>query len=388
MYNEEFKNKFVSFVKDIYSFYDFIPLHAPVFLGNEKKYLNECIDTTYVSYVGEFVTKFENSIKEFTKTKNTIAIVNGTVALQVALQAVGVDPDSEVITQALTFVATVNAISHNYAKPVFIDVDKKNLGMSPDKLDEWLKQFATYDVNSKTTINKISKKKIKAIVPVHIFGHPCSIDEIIAIANKYEISVVEDAAEAIGTFYKNQHVGTFGKIGILSFNGNKTITTGGGGMILTDDYALATHIKHITTTAKVPHPYEFIHDKIAYNFRLANLNAAIGFAQMEYIENILSNKRKTFELYKQFCEDYSLEIINEPKNAKSNFWLNALIFDNIEQRNDFLEFTNQNKIQTRAIWRLMNMLDMYKDAQCDDLSNSKYFYERVVNIPSGVRYER
>lgn len=385
MYNNEIKEKFTNFIKNLYSEYDFIPLHAPVFLGKEKEYLNNCIETTFVSYVGKFVSDFEEAIKKYTGAKNAIAVVNGTVALQIALSAVGVKPDSEVITQALTFVATTNAISHNYAKPIFLDVDKNNLGLSPENLLKWLKENASYDINLKKTINKKSKKIISVVVPVHIFGHPCYIDDIIEIANQFEIAVVEDAAEAIGSFYKNKHAGTFAKIGILSFNGNKTVTTGGGGMILTDDDDLAKYIRHITTTAKVNHPYEFVHDQIAYNFRMPNINAAVGFAQMEYIDFILKNKRETFELYKKFCYENDINIINEPENSKSNFWLNALILDNIVQRNDFLEFSNSQKIQTRAIWRLMNMLDMYKDCQSDNLQNSVYFYERVVNIPSGVR---
>ncbi|HOJ38328.1 MAG TPA: LegC family aminotransferase [Ignavibacteriales bacterium] len=385
MYNDKFKNDFVKFVKDLYFNYDFIPLHAPVFLGNEKKYLAECIDSTYVSYVGEFVTKFENSIKSLTNAKHAIAVVNGTVALQIALHSVGVKPDTEVITQSLTFVATINAISHNFAKPVFIDVDKDTLGMSPEKLSLWLKNNSTYNKGTKKIINKFTGKEITAILPVHIFGHPCKIDEIISIANEYNIPVVEDAAESIGSFYNNQHTGTFGKIGILSFNGNKTITTGGGGMILTNDESIASYIKHITTTAKLPHPYEFIHDKIAYNFRMPNVNAAIGFAQMEYSNQIFENKRETFNKYLDFLKPYEINLIIEPKNSTSNYWLNALIFDNIEQRNNFLEFTNNNKIQTRAIWRLMNMFDMYKNCQTDDLTNSKFYYERVVNIPSGYR---
>ena len=371
----------VEFIKQLYN-KDFVPLHEPVFLGNEKKYLNECIDTTYVSYVGDFVNKFEKMIADFTGSKFAIAVVNGTAGLFISLKFVGVEQNSEVITQPLTFVATANAIVHCGAYPVFIDVDRDNLGMSPESLAYFLKNFTEY--KNGALINRYTKRKISAIVPVHIFGHPCRIDEIVEIANSYNLPVVEDSAEALGSFYKGKHCGTFGKIGVLSFNGNKIITTGGGGMILTNDETLARKIKHITTTAKVPHPYEYHHDEIGYNFRMPNLNAALGVAQMEYIDKILENKRKLAQRYKEFFSEIGVDYIDEPKNSKSNFWLNSIIWRNKRERDEFLAYSNRNGVQTRPIWTLMYKLPMYKTCFKVETPNAEWLEERVVNLPSGV----
>ena len=279
-------NKIIDFIKKLYGNEDFISLHPPVFLGNEKKYLNECIDTTFVSYVGKFVSKFEEMVAEYTGAKFAVAVVNGTAALQIALQLAGVKRDDEVITQPLTFVATANAISHCGAKPVFVDVDRDTMGLSSEKLNAWLKENTKYDLISKKIINKTTGKTISAIVPMHTFGFPCKINEIVEVANNYNIPVIEDAAESLGSFYKGKHTGIFGLAGILSFNGNKTITTGGGGMIITNNKEFADKAKHITTTAKVPHKWEYIHDEVAYNYRLKNLNAAVRVAQMESSEKI------------------------------------------------------------------------------------------------------
>ncbi|MDN5337934.1 MAG: perosamine synthetase [Thermotogaceae bacterium] len=374
--------KIVDFIKKIYN-RNYVPLHEPVFLGNEKKYLLECIDTGYVSYIGEFVKRLEKITAEFTGALYAIAVVNGTAGLHVALKVVGVNPGDEVITQPLTFVATANAISHCGAYPVFVDVDIDTLGMSPESLRKFLKDYA--EVKNGNLYNKSTGRRISAVVPVHVFGHPCRIEEIIEICSEYGLPVVEDAAEALGSWYKSKHCGTFGKIGVLSFNGNKTITTGGGGMILTNDSEIAHKIYHLTTTAKIPHPYEYIHDEIAYNYRLPNVNAAIGVAQMEKINEILNNKRQTAMLYKQFCEEEKIRFIVEPNHSKSNYWLNGIILENRKERDEFLEYTNSNGVHTRPIWRLMHKLDMYKGCFKLETPNSEWLEDRVVNLPSGVR---
>ena len=376
-------DEIVSFIKKLYNNKEIVPLHAPVFLGKEKEYLSRCIDTTFVSYVGEYVNQFEDMTASFTGAKYAVAIVNGTAALQVALTVADVKACDEVITQPFTFVATANAISHCGAKPVFIDVDSDTLGMSAVKLEYWLNNNAY--IKDDKTYNKITKRKISAIVPVHTFGFPCKIDKIIEIADKYRIPVIEDSAEAIGSFFNGKHCGTFGLAGILSYNGNKTITTGGGGMIITDDENFSRKVKHLTTTAKIPHKYEYIHDEIGYNYRMPNINAAIGVAQMENLSMILNNKRETAMQYKDFFKKTGIKFIKEPLNSEANYWLNAILFDNKETRNSFLEYTNNNGVQTRPAWKILNELEMYKECQTDDLTNSKRFSEGIVNIPSGVR---
>ena len=373
----------ISFIREVYKTDAFIPLHAPVFLGNEKKYLNECVDSTFVSSVGKFVDQFESMIAEFVGAKYAIATVNGTAALQVALQLVGVDEHTEVITQSLSFIATCNAISYCRAKPVFVDVDKNTMGLSPESLLSFLetqteqKQGGCY--------NKNTHKKISAVLPMHTFGHPCRIDEISALCDEYNIALVEDAAESLGSYFKGKHTGTFGKISAFSFNGNKTITTGGGGMIVTDDEVLAKKAKHLTTTAKVAHRYEYEHDEIGYNYRLPNINAALGCAQMETLEFILKNKRELAGLYQQFFEDQEIDFLQETVDSKANYWLNAVVLKNKKERDMFLKATNDAGVMTRPIWQLMNRLEMFKDCQTGDLTNSYWLEERVVNIPSGVR---
>jgi perosamine synthetase len=392
----------VSFIRNLYKEPKaFIPLHAPVFMGNEKKYLEECIDSTFVSSVGKFVDRFEEMVAEYTGAKRAIVTVNGTNALHLALLSVGVTSDSEVITQPLTFIATANAIAYTGAKPVFVDVDLDTMGMSPQSLRTWLEQ----NTEPKTlnfepeTFNKSTGKKISAVVPMHTFGHPCRIDEIAAICEEYNIPLIEDAAESLGSFYKGKHTGNFGKIGVLSFNGNKTITTGGGGMLLTNDEELGKHLKHITTQAKIPHPWEYAHDFIGYNYRMPNLNAAIGVAQMEKIDEILASKRKIAQAYTNFFNIASnssqqfnhstIQHIIEPINSTSNYWLNAILLPNRNERDEFLKYTNENSVMTRPIWKLMNKLEMFNPdrntgAQCGDLSNSEWLEDRVVNLPSSV----
>jgi len=368
----------------------FIPLHEPRFAGNEKKFLEECIDSTFVSSVGKFVDRFEEMVTEFTGTSKAVVCVNGTNALHLALQLSNVKPGDEVITQPLTFIATANAISYCGARPVFVDVDRDTLGLSPRKLGEWLEENVEMKGgkgdNEAQAYNKLTGRRIAACVPMHTFGHPCRIDAIIEICNRYNIKVVEDAAESLGSYYKNQHTGTFADIGVLSFNGNKTITTGGGGMLLFKKKELGNHAKHLTTQAKVPHRWEFRHDNIGYNYRMPNINAAIGCAQMEQLPKFLKAKRELAKKYiTYFSSSTSLpKFILEPDYSKSNYWLNAILFDNKEERDQFLEQTNNSGVMTRPVWELMNRLPMFHDSQCGDITFSEWIADRLVNIPSSV----
>jgi len=359
-----------------------VPLHEPIFPENEKKYLLDCIDSTFVSSVGKYVDRFENMVAEYSNAKYAIATVNGTVALHVALLLSGIQRDDEVITQALTFVATANAIAYTGAKPVFIDVDKETLGLSPDKLDRFLSE-KTKQANG-YCVNKYTGKKIKACIPMHTFGHPCRIDEIKDICDARNIILIEDASESLGSFYKGKHTGTFGSFGVFSFNGNKIITTGGGGIIVTDDKTLAQRAKHITTTSKCSHKWEYVHDQIAYNYRLPNLNAALGCAQMENLTNFLEIKRGLAKKYGHFFSDKKIAFVKEPENTTSNYWLNAILLENIAERDRFLEATNESGVMTRPAWRLLNRLEMYKKCQTDDLETSKWLEDRIVNLPSSV----
>lgn len=373
----------VDFIQELYGTKEFLPLHEPRFIGNEKKYINEAIDSTFVSSVGQYVTQLEEMVAEFSGNKYAIATSNGTSALHIGLKLVGVDETCEVITQPLTFIATANAISYCNAKPVFVDVDKATLGLSASKLKEFLEEF-TFMNEANECINKTTGKTIKACVPMHTFGHPCKIDEIVAICDEHNISVVEDAAESLGSYYKGKHTGSFGKVGVFSFNGNKIITTGGGGMIVTDDEELAKRAKHITTTAKVPDPYEYVHDEIGYNYRLTNLSAALGVAQMEKLPLFIEKQRELAKEYETFFRELGMEFITEPENSDSNYWLNAVILKDRKTRDDFLKYTNENAVMTRCIWRLMNKLEMFQDCQCGDLSNAQWLEDRVVNISSSV----
>ncbi len=360
---------------------EFIPLHDPRFIGNEKKYLIECIDSNFVSSVGEFVGLFEQKCAEYTGAKYAVATMNGTAALHISLLVAGVRKEDEVLTQALTFIATANAITYTGAKPVFIDVDKQTMGLSPEKMENFLKLNAEIK-NDGFCYNKNTGRRIAACIPMHTFGHPVKLTELIDVCNRYNINLIEDAAESMGSSYQGKHTGTFGKLGVLSFNGNKLITTGGGGMILTDDAELAKKAKHLTTQAKVPHAYEFVHDNIAYNYRLTNLSAALGCAQIENLDYFIDLKRELALQYKAFLEDKEFDFFNEPENCRSNYWLNVLITKDKIQRDELLNYTNKNGVMTRPIWELMNRLPMFIDCQTDDLENSKWFADRVVNIPS------
>ncbi len=380
---EEFKET-ISFIKKLYP-KDFIPLHEPLFIGNERKYVLDAIESTFVSSVGEYVNRFEKMMAKVAGTKYAVAIVNGTAALHISLILADVNAQDEVLTQALTFIATANAISYIGALPVFIDVDKETLGMSPKSLSDFLEKFGEKR-NDGFTYNKFSGKRIKACVPMHTFGFPCKIDELVYICEKWNISLIEDAAESIGSYYKGKHTGSFGLMGTFSFNGNKTITCGGGGAVVTNNEAIAKLAKHLTTQAKVPHAWEFAHDHIGYNYRMPNLNAAMACAQLEQLKDFVSKKRELSLLYeKHFEKCKTIEFIKEPSNSESNYWLNCILLENKTQRENFLQATNENGVMTRPIWKLMNKLPMFINCQHTDLEISEFIEERLVNIPSSVR---
>ena len=375
--------KIVDYIKELYG-QDFVPLSVPQFIGNEKKYLNECIDTTFVSSVGKFVDRFEEDMAAYTGAKRAVVCVSGTNALHMAMMMAGVERDDEVLTQALTFIATCNAISYIGACPVFIDVDKQTMGLSPDAVKAWL--FTHAEVKGGQCYNKQTGRRIKACVPMHTFGHPVRIEELAAICAEWHVELVEDAAESIGSRYKGKHTGLFGKVGVLSFNGNKTITTGGGGMLLFNDEALGAMAKHLTTQAKVPHRWEFRHDHIGYNYRMPNINAALGCAQLEHLDEYVADKRATATAYAEFFKQVDdIQFFTESENCFSNYWLNAVILKDHEAQQGFLQYSNDHGVMTRPIWELMSRLPMFEHCQHDELENTVFFADRVVNIPSSVR---
>ena len=377
-------SEFIKFVHELYETNDFVPLSVPTFVGNEKKYLEECIDSTFVSSVGKFVDRFEEMVTEYTGAKKAVVCVSGTNALHMAMILAGVKHNDEVLTQALTFIATCNAISYIGAYPVFIDVDKDTMGLSPKAVKEWLEVNA--EIKGNTCYNKTTSRRIKACVPMHTFGHPVHLDELVKLCEEWHIELVEDAAESLGSFYKGRHTGTFGKVGIISFNGNKTITTGGGGMLLFMDEELGKFAKHLTTQAKVPHRWEFVHDHIGYNYRMPNINAALGCAQMEHLEEFVLNKRETATKYAEYFKNIEdIDFFTEPSNCRSNYWLNVVILKDKQSQLEFLQQTNDNGVMTRPIWKLMNHLPMFEHCQNDGLTNSIWLADRVVNIPSSVK---
>lgn len=377
----------IDFIKSLYPEYkENVFLHPPIFLGNEKKYLNDCIDTTFVSSVGQYVDQFEQKMAEYTGAAKAVVCVNGTNALHMSLMLSGVKQGDEVITQPLTFIATANAISYCNAYPVFCDVDEETMGLSPVAVRKWLETHA--EIKNNQCFNKNTGRKISAVVPMHTFGHPVKLNEFVSLCEEWKLALVEDAAESIGSFYDGKHTGLFGKVAALSFNGNKTITCGGGGMLLFTDKELGDRAKHLTTQAKIPHRWEFKHDEIGYNYRMPNINAALGCAQLENLEKILENKRKTAMAYKDFFTGSDIKFFDEPANCKSNFWLNAVVLQNKEAQIKFLEETNDNHVQTRPIWELMNRLEMFKNCEHDELTNAIRFADTVVNIPSGYAQSR
>lgn len=373
----------INFIRNIYSTSGNLSLHEPRFIGNERKYVLDAIDSTYVSSVGPYVDRFEAMMREITGAKYAIAVVNGTAGLHIALKLAGVDRGDLVITQPLTFIATCNAVAYLGASPLFVDVDKKRLGMSAAALEISLAELA--EIRDGRAYHKESGRRISACVPMHTFGHPAEIDRIVEICNLYNIPVVEDAAESLGSTYKNRHTGTYGLLGVYSFNGNKTVTSGGGGIIVTDDDYLGKLAKHITTTAKVPHRWEFTHDLIGYNYRCPNLNAALACAQLEQLPWYLENKRETAGMYADFFREFGVKFVTEPADSTSNYWLNAIMLNDREERDAFLRETNDAGVMTRPVWTLMNHLGLYPNALSSDLEVSEWIADRLVNLPSSVR---
>lgn len=374
---------FVDCVRDIYRTDDFIPLHEPRFTGREEDYVLETIRSTFVSSVGSFVDRFERIVADYIGCRFAVATVNGTAALHMSLLLAGVGRGEEVITQSLTFAATCNAIHYCGAEPVFVDVDRITLGMSPQSLLEFLRENTELDRKG-ICRNMRSGKQIRACVPMHTFGHPVQLDRIAGICEEYNLVLVEDAAESLGSLYNGAHTGSVGRLSALSFNGNKIITTGGGGMIVTDDAELAAKAKHLTTTAKKPHPWLYEHDEVGYNYRMPNLNAALGCAQMENLQDFVVKKRKLARKYMKWAGEYGIEIISEPDAAESNYWLNGLVLQDRKQRDAFLEYTNNNGVMTRPVWEPMHTLPMYSRSYCHNLQNTNWLADRIVNIPSSV----
>ena len=374
--------EFITFFRDRFNTNELIPLHAPAFNGNEKKYLNECIDSTFVSSVGPFVDEFEELMNQITKTKKTTAVVNGTAGLQVALRLVGVKKNDEVITQALTFVATANAIAYNNAHPIFLDVDLDTMGLSPNAVGNFLDEYG--ELREDGCYNKKTGRKIAACMPMHTFGFPVHLDELLIVCNRWKIPLLEDAAESLGSEYKRKPTGSFGEVGVFSFNGNKIATSGGGGAITTNNIELGERAKFLTTTAKQPHQFEYIHNELGYNFRMPNINAALACAQLEQLDLYLEKKRSLANSYKKFFFNKGVKFRTETKNTKANYWLMCIELENLKERDLFLESTNSNNIMTRPIWKAMDFLTMYKNCQKDELLNTRFLESRIVNIPSSV----
>lgn len=375
-------DRLIRFVREQYRSDDSIPLHAPVFTGHERAYVADTIESTFVSSVGAYVNRFERDMAAYTGSPRAVATVNGTAALHIALKLAGVQAGELVITQPLTFVATCNAIAYCNAEPVFIDVDRHTLGLSPSAMETWLSEHAQIGDDGLCR-TKSDDKVMRACVPMHTFGHPADLDGLVAVCERWHIALVEDAAESLGSFYKGRHTGTFGAIGTLSFNGNKIITTGGGGMILANE-ALGSHAKHLTTTAKQPHPYEYVHDEVGYNYRMPNLNAALGCAQLEQLETFVANKRELAARYAEHFKSSDLQFVTEPADCRSNYWLNAVICESQAQRDALLKATNDKGVMTRPIWALMNHLAMYAHCRRGELTNAEWLEARVVNLPSSV----
>ena len=373
-------DRVVSFIREVYRTTDPIPLHAPVFDGREKEYVLETIDSTFVSSVGKFVDRFEEDLKNYTGAGKAVAIVNGTSALHMALLLADVGRDDLVITQSLSFIATCNAISYIGAEPLFIDIDRTTLGMSDEALSDYLTQDAV--VRNGECFHKTTGRRIRACVPMHTFGHPVKIDAIAEICARFHILLIEDAAESIGSTYKGKHTGTFGALGAVSFNGNKTITCGGGGAIITNDEQLAKRGKHLTTQAKVPHRWNFEHDQVGYNYRMPNINAALACAQLEQLDKFIAGKRALASRYCAFFRQTPYSFFHEPEHARSNYWLNAVLVKDKEEREAFLAYTNDNGVMTRPVWTLMHRLRMFAHCLRGDLANSEWIEDRLINIPS------
>lgn len=372
--------QFADEVKKMYG-KDFIPLHEPTFNETEIEYVTDCVKTGWVSSVGAYVTKFEEELAKFVGVKRAVAVVNGTAALHIALKVAGVEADDEVLMPSLTFIATANAVSYCGAIPHFIDVHEETLGVDPFKLDAYLSEIS--EVRNGQLFNKQTNRRIKALVPMHTFGHAVHLDELLVLAEKYHLVLVEDAAESLGTYYKGKHTGSFGKVNAMSFNGNKIITTGGGGAILTDDEALADYAKHLTTTAKVPHKWEYVHDEIGYNYRMPNINAALGCAQLEKMPQFLAQKKQLAVKYDELLQGVDgVRLFKQPVHSDSNYWLQTLILDESVERDEVLAFLNEQGVMSRPIWQPMHELVMFEGCPKMDLVVTNSLKMRIVNVPS------
>ncbi|MCR6523198.1 LegC family aminotransferase [Lysinibacillus capsici] len=375
--------QWIEFAHNIKQLYgkEFVPLHEPTFNEKEVEYVSDCIETGWVSSVGAYVTRFEEDLAKFVGVKRAVAVVNGTASLHIALKAVGVEAQDEVLMPSLTFIATANAVSYLQAVPHFVDVNEETLGVDPVKLEQYLVQIG--EMRGGVLFNKQTNRRIKALVPMHTFGHPCMMDELVAICEKYHIVLVEDAAESLGSYYKGKHTGTFGKVSAMSFNGNKIMTTGGGGAILTDDEELANYMKHITTTAKVPHKWEFVHDEIGYNYRMPNINAALGCAQLEKLRIFIEQKRSLTNFYDKLVATIDgVRLMKEPVHTSSNYWLQTIVLDETYKRDEVLQLLNDEGIMSRPIWTPMHELGMYKGCPRMDLMVTEKLKRKVINIPS------
>ena len=375
-------NIVTEYIKDLYGTRKCIPLHVPKFRGKEKEYLTQCIDTTFVSSVGKFVDLFEVQMTQISKTKKAVAVVNGTAGIQVALRLVGVKPGDEVLTQALTFVATANAIIYNNAHPVFLDVDLDTMGLSPNAVSAFLEDYG--ELREDGCYNKKTGRKISACLPMHTFGFPVHLDQLILVCKTWKIPIVEDAAESLGSEYKGEPTGSFGELGVFSFNGNKIVTSGGGGAIVSNNISLVEKGKYLTTTAKRSHPYEYFHDEVGYNYRMPNINAALACAQLDQLDTFLTEKRAIANTYASFFKSKGINFRTELPNTKANYWLMCLELENKKERDVFLEYTNSQSVMTRPVWQLMFRLPMYASFQKDSQSNAIFLEERIVNIPSSV----
>jgi aminotransferase in exopolysaccharide biosynthesis len=373
----------IEFIQSTFNTKDPIPLHAPFFAGRERDYVLDTIDSTFVSSVGAYVDRAEKMIADISQTQKAVAVVNGTSGLHIALKLVGVQMGDEVITQALTFVATANAIRYTGAEPVFVDVDYDTMGLSPEAVKLFLENHC--EKRNDCTFNKNTGKRIAAILPMHTFGFPANLDGLTTVCQEWNIPMVEDAAESLGSYYKDKHTGSFGDVGVFSFNGNKIVTSGGGGMLVTNNSELGQLCKHLTTTSKIPHPFEYAHDNLGYNYRMPNINASLLCAQLERLNSFLENKRQLAEMYFEFFSNQGIQFRKEQENTRANYWLMCVELENLQQRNEFLKETNASGVMTRPIWQLMYRLPMYQNCYRDDQRNAEFLEERIVNIPSSVR---
>ncbi|WAA09796.1 LegC family aminotransferase [Fervidibacillus albus] len=371
------------FANDVKKFYgkDVVPLHEPTFNQKEIEYVTNCIETGWVSSVGEYVSNFEEDLAKFVGVKRAVAVVNGTAALHIALKVAGVKAGDEVLMPSLTFIATANAVAYNRAIPHFVDVSYNTLGIDPKKLNHHLEQIGEF--RNGELYNRQTNRRISAVLPMHTFGHPVDIDGLLEVCEKYRLVMVEDAAESLGSYYRGKHTGSYGKVSAFSFNGNKIITTGGGGAIVTNNDSLADYAKHLTTTAKIPHRWEYEHDEIGYNYRMPNLNAALGCAQLEKLTDFIIQKRTLTIKYEQLIQKLpGVQLFKEPAFAKSNYWLQTLILDNRYKRDDILVFLNDYGVMSRPIWKPLHLLKMYNENPRGNLNVTEDLNNRIINIPS------